>query len=176
MLNKKTLLVVLLSIVLAFSLSCSKKQMVKEEGVEQIQPPAETEITEEIPAVEEEPVAEKPVAKPAMPVCDDVFFDFDKYNLKEESKATLENDASELKKFSDLALTIEGHCDERGTEDYNMALGEKRAKAVKDYLVSLGIPASWMTVISYGETRPFDPGHDEEAWAKNRRAHFVINQ
>jgi hypothetical protein len=69
---------------------------------------------------------------------------------------------------------IEGHCDERGSVEYNLALGEKRARAAKEYLVSYGIPSNRMTTISYGKERPFDPGHDEEAWAKNRRAHFVL--
>ncbi|MBI4719676.1 MAG: peptidoglycan-associated lipoprotein Pal [Chitinivibrionia bacterium] len=105
--------------------------------------------------------------------CEDIFFDYDKYTLKPEAKATLEMNAKALKNQTSAPITIEGHCDERGTEDYNMALGEKRAKAAMDYLVSLGVSASRFTIISYGESRPFEPGHSEAAWAKNRRAHFA---
>jgi peptidoglycan-associated lipoprotein len=73
-----------------------------------------------------------------------------------------------------VAVRIEGNCDERGSDDYNMALGERRAKAAKDYLVNLGIASDRISTISYGEEKPADPGHDEEAWARNRRAEFVI--
>jgi peptidoglycan-associated lipoprotein len=105
----------------------------------------------------------------------DVFFDFDQYNLSSEAKSTLEANARELKRVGDSGVTIEGHCDERGTKAYNLALGEKRANAAKDYLVTLGVTASRINTISYGKERPFDSGHDESAWAKNRRAHFVSN-
>ena len=79
-----------------------------------------------------------------------------------------------LKRYPAWTVTIEGHCDERGTAEYNLALGERRAVAAQAYLVSLGIPASRVKTVSYGKEFPFDPGHDEAAWAKNRRAHFVI--
>lgn len=106
----------------------------------------------------------------------DAFFDFDQYNLTAESKGTLEANAREMKRVSSASITIEGHCDERGTKAYNLALGEKRAGAAKDYLVSLGVTASRISTISYGKERPFDTGHSESAWAKNRRAHFVTGQ
>jgi peptidoglycan-associated lipoprotein len=77
---------------------------------------------------------------------------------------------------STVNITIEGHCDERGTKAYNLALGEKRANAAKEYLVALGVSGSRIATVSYGKERPFDPGHDEAAWAKNRRAHFVVNR
>ena len=79
-----------------------------------------------------------------------------------------------LKKYRTWVITIEGHCDERGTAEYNLALGEKRALAAKTYLVSLGVPADRLRTVSYGKEFPFDPGHDEGAWSKNRRAHFVV--
>jgi peptidoglycan-associated lipoprotein len=79
-----------------------------------------------------------------------------------------------LRQNSSWVITIEGHCDERGTAEYNLALGERRAGAAMAYLVSLGIPASRLKTVSYGKEFPFDPGHDDSAWAKNRRAHFVI--
>jgi peptidoglycan-associated lipoprotein len=81
-----------------------------------------------------------------------------------------------LKRVSAANITIEGHCDERGTKAYNLALGEKRANAAKDFLVALGVSASRISTVSYGKERPFDPGHDESAWAKNRRAHFATGQ
>jgi len=159
---------------LALPLACSKRKTVKQPAPEEVTQP---EVKEEVPVVEEEPVKEEPVvAKKEMPTLEDVFFDFDKYDLRDDAKAALAKDAEELKKFPEVRIIIEGHCDERGTEDYNLALGEKRAKAARDYLVRLGIDGSRITIISYGESRPFDPRHNEEAWAKNRRAHFVIRQ
>jgi peptidoglycan-associated lipoprotein len=79
-----------------------------------------------------------------------------------------------MKRVTDKMITIEGHCDERGTKAYNLALGEKRANAAKDYLVAMGVNASRISTVSYGKERPFDSGHSEAAWAKNRRAHFVV--
>jgi peptidoglycan-associated lipoprotein len=101
---------------------------------------------------------------------------FDSYALSSEAKGTLEQNAKELKRVTATNVTIEGHCDERGTKAYNLALGEKRANAAKDYLVALGVSGSRINTVSYGKERPFDDGHDESAWAKNRRAHFVNGQ
>ncbi|MCK5619375.1 MAG: peptidoglycan-associated lipoprotein Pal [Candidatus Krumholzibacteria bacterium] len=128
------------------------------------------------PPVEEEPVVQEEPKEVPMPVLDDVFFAFDKYSLTEESKRSLEQNAKELKRASGATIVIEGHCDERGTKAYNLSLGEKRANAAKEYLVALGVPGSRVAIISYGKEQPFDPGHDETAWAKNRRAHFVIKK
>ena len=86
----------------------------------------------------------------------------------------LNTNAGILKKYPTWVITIEGHCDERGTAEYNLALGEKRALAAKTYLVSLGVPADRLRTVSYGKEFPFDPGHEEGAWSKNRRAHFVV--
>jgi peptidoglycan-associated lipoprotein len=91
-----------------------------------------------------------------------------------EARAALDANAAVLKKYPTWVVTIEGHCDERGTAEYNLALGERRAAAAQSYLAALGIPASRIKTVSYGKEFPFDPGHDEAAWAKNRRAHFVI--
>lgn len=104
----------------------------------------------------------------------DIHFDFDKYNIRPGDAEILKENASILKKFPNLKIQIEGHCDERGTNEYNLALGERRANSAKNYLISLGISPDRISTISYGEERPLDPGHNEEAWAKNRRAHFVI--
>jgi peptidoglycan-associated lipoprotein len=104
----------------------------------------------------------------------DIRFDFDKYNIRPTDAEILKGNFALLKKFPGMRFQIEGHCDERGTGEYNLALGERRANSVKKYLVSIGIAPSRISTISYGEERPFDPGHDEEAWTKNRRAHFVV--
>ncbi|UCE84485.1 MAG: OmpA family protein, partial [Deltaproteobacteria bacterium] len=102
----------------------------------------------------EEPVEKPEIKEVKLPVLEDIFFDFDKSTIKSEFRRTLENNARQLKDAPESSITIEGHCDERGTNAYNMALGERRSKAAKDYLVSLGIPASRITTISYGEERP----------------------
>lgn len=105
----------------------------------------------------------------------DVFFDFDKYDLTPEAQTALSNNARVLsEKIPGASILIEGHCDERGTEEYNLALGDKRANAARDFLIARGISASRIRTISYGEERPLDPGHDEDAWSRNRRAHFVL--
>lgn len=104
----------------------------------------------------------------------DINFDFDKYNITPTAQGILKENAAWLKANPGKKVQIEGHCDERGTSEYNMALGAKRAKAAFDYLKSLGIDASTMSTVSYGKELPLDPRHNEEAWAKNRRAHFNI--
>ena len=101
-----------------------------------------------------------------------VYFDFDKYNLRDDARRTLEQDAEILKNNPDVKVVVEGHCDERGTNEYNLALGENRANAARDYLVRLGIDAGRLSTISYGEERPVALGHDEAAWAQNRRVQF----
>jgi peptidoglycan-associated lipoprotein len=104
----------------------------------------------------------------------DVLFDFDKYNLKPEGRDVLKQLAEWLTKNKDKNVLIEGNCDERGTTEYNLALGERRAKEAMKYLVELGVGGKRIKTISYGKERPLDPGHTEEAWAKNRRDHFVV--
>ena len=107
---------------------------------------------------------------------EDIHFDFDKFNLKPEARAILRQHAVWLNKNSGvtLAIIVEGHCDERGTAEYNLALGERRANAAAKYLIDLGVDARRITTISYGFERPVDPRHTEDAWAKNRRAHFIV--
>jgi peptidoglycan-associated lipoprotein len=106
----------------------------------------------------------------------DVYFDFDRYDIRSQDQAILDANATWLKQNEAAVLLIEGHCDERGTNEYNLALGERRAKATRDYLVSVGINASRITVISYGEERPSCTERTEGCWAKNRRAHFLVKQ
>jgi peptidoglycan-associated lipoprotein len=103
-----------------------------------------------------------------------VFFDYDSADVNDAGRAALQADAAVLKKYSTWTVTIEGHCDERGTKEYNLALGERRAVAARTYLISLGLDANRLRTVSYGSEFPFDPAHDEGAWHKNRRAHFVI--
>jgi len=104
----------------------------------------------------------------------DINFDFDKYNLKPLAQTTLKNGAPAYLKYKDYKLVVEGHCDERGTVEYNLALGQKRADEAAKYLADLGIQKERIKTISYGKEMPLDKGHDEAAWAKNRRDHFVI--
>ncbi|MEQ9332829.1 peptidoglycan-associated lipoprotein Pal [Thalassobaculum sp.] len=108
-------------------------------------------------------------------VGDRVFFAFDSSELSSESRTTLEKQAFWLRKYPQSTVTVEGHCDERGTREYNLALGERRAASARDYLVSLGVDPSRVATISYGKERPAVTGSTEEAWAQNRRAVTVIN-
>ncbi len=104
----------------------------------------------------------------------DVNFDFDRAVLTEQARQIVRQNANMLKQDSAVKLQIEGHADERGTAEYNLGLGDRRAESVRQYLVQLGIPADRIFTISYGEERPADPSHNEDAWAKNRRAHFLV--
>ena len=103
-----------------------------------------------------------------------VFFALDSSDVDQPGQQALNANAEILRKYPSWTITIEGHCDERGTAEYNLALGERRALEAKTYLVSLGIPADRLRTVSYGKEFPFDPGHDEAAWSRNRRAHFVV--
>ena len=154
-------------------------------------PPTATTATPPGPPAPPEP-AREPVSVPAEPVRDDrissaslddlnknsplkpVYFELDSSELSAANQKSLDANAALLKRYSSWAVTVEGHCDERGTAEYNLALGERRAIAARAYLVSLGIAADRLRTVSYGKEFPFDPGHDETAFAKNRRAHFVI--
>jgi peptidoglycan-associated lipoprotein len=103
-----------------------------------------------------------------------IYFDFDKYNLKPEATQKLDQTGDWLSKNAGVAIRVEGHCDERGTNEYNIALGERRANSAKKYLVDLGVAADRLSTVSYGEEQPADSGHTEEAWAKNRRDEFKV--
>jgi peptidoglycan-associated lipoprotein len=117
------------------------------------------------------PAGESSAPAPELAV---VFFEFDSYRLTNEGRSKLKENVEYLKKNAAATIQIEGHCDERGTTEYNLALGERRANAARDYMTKAGVDASRISVISYGKERPSDSGHDEAAWAKNRRAQFVI--
>jgi peptidoglycan-associated lipoprotein len=104
----------------------------------------------------------------------DIYFDFDKYNIRPQGRMILKENYAVLRGEPGVEVLIEGHCDERGTVEYNLALGQRRANAARDFLISLGMDSSQLSTVSYGEERPVDPRNNEEAWAKNRRCHFVI--
>jgi len=172
---------VALSIAALMSVGCAKKQTVKTEGGQAPSAGAPSGVTEAPVKEEPAPVAVAPATPPGVALTeerasqfDDVRFDFDKSELKEDGRKTCQTVAAFLKKNPGAKLLIEGHCDERGTSEYNLALGERRATAVMTYLVSLGVPKAALSTVSFGEEKPLDPGHDEGAWAKNRRAHFVL--
>jgi peptidoglycan-associated lipoprotein len=173
MLRRQLLVFVLIGLFILTLGACAKKQTAK------VEPPPAAEVTEQpaTPPVEEvEEIPQEAAPTVAMPVLNDVFFEYDKARLSEEAKQTLADNARQLKDASTVAVVIEGHCDERGTNAYNLALGERRAKSAMEYLVSMGVAAARITTISYGEERPFNTGHDEAAWSKNRRAHFTVKQ
>lgn len=171
-----------LLLVFAFLFSCAERK-VATKGEEEVQPkeaeeviiPAEKE--EEIKAMEGGEVAEVSKEMEMISLDDvlkkDIHFDFDKYEIKSEDKATLKALADVMIKNSNSRIRIEGHCDERGTNEYNLGLGDKRANATKSYLMTLGVSGSRLLTISYGEERPLCTQSDEGCWWKNRRAHFT---
>jgi peptidoglycan-associated lipoprotein len=167
---------------------CTQKAVVKEEpstkGAELSQAGKDAKETEKAREEELKKEFEKSLVAKRTPgiegvvlestMLKDIHFDFDKYSLLPAEAEILKENSALLKKYPAMKFQIEGHCDERGTGEYNLALGERRANSAKKYLISLGIEPTRITTISYGEERPFDQAHNEEAWAKNRRAHFVI--
>ena len=159
-----------LAVVLALAPGCASRKKVSSEA--NVEPPPAESTPPAPPAEEKAPPPPTETTGERFSLTD-AFFDFDDFSLRQDAKTALESDGKYLEKNSGTSVVIEGHCDERGSVEYNLALGEKRARAAKDYLVSYGIPATRLTTISYGKERPFDTGHDEGAWAKNRRAHVV---
>ena len=152
-----------------FSVSCQKKLVDATP-----EPVVQEEVKEEVVVKEE--VAVAPVPKISdMVMQEDIYFEFDKSTLTPAAQDNLLRKAEWLRENPDATVTIEGHCDDRGTNEYNLALGDRRAESAKAFLVDLGIDASRLASISYGEERPVDPRSNEEAWAKNRRDHFVVN-
>lgn len=179
-------------------MGCPKKTVVKDEpsakaeaakiGAEQVAKEKEKEAKEKEAARLKEEQAKREferslVAKRTPGIEGEVFessllkpihFDFDKYDIRSGDTEILKANSALLKKFPNVKIQIEGHCDERGTNEYNLALGERRANSTKKYLTSLGVTADRVSTISYGEEKALDPGHNEEAWTKNRRANFLI--
>jgi peptidoglycan-associated lipoprotein len=173
----RLVLIVVLAAAVAMMLGCGGKKLRSLEDEEAAMEAARRKAAEEEEArrAREAEEAIKPI-KPAEEKSIElgaIYFDYDKYNLSGKALSTLSENAEMLMNDPNMNVVIEGHCDERGTDEYNLALGEKRAQAARDFLVNFGIAKSRISVISFGEERPVDPGHNEEAWAKNRRAEFV---
>jgi len=180
--KKTVILILIIVLALAFAVSCKPKakpvatpptpqvsEQPKVEKVETPPPVKKPELSEEelfLSKSLEQINREKPLQM--------IHFDYDKFFIRDDAKPVLEADAAWLKKFKTAKILIEGHCDERGTEDYNLALGEKRAKSTYDYLVSLGVAPERMKTLSYGKSQPIDTGHNEAAWQMNRRAQFAV--
>ena len=172
-----------------FTASCTKKAVTSDTEVTQpieekdlkAKEAAEKARQEELArqrAIEEERLKEEAAKREAARnqfLTQDIYFDFDSFSILPEAQEILSNKAEWLQDNSDATVTIEGHCDERGTIEYNLALGDRRAESAKAYLVNLGIAESRLNTISYGEERPMDPSNNENAWGKNRRAHFIKN-
>jgi peptidoglycan-associated lipoprotein len=196
--GKKGLVVLVLILCLGLILTgCPKKTVVKEEpsmkraeeSVAEREKAAKLEAEKEAARIREEEAKKAKefekslVAKKEPGIAGEVFesrllkdihFDFDKYDIRPGDAEILKENTALLMQYPKVKIQVEGHCDERGTNEYNLALGERRANAAKKYLLSLGIPTDRISSISYGEEKPLDPGHNEDAWAKNRRGHFII--
>ncbi|HEY6008620.1 MAG TPA: peptidoglycan-associated lipoprotein Pal [Geobacteraceae bacterium] len=182
---------------LLFASGCAKEEVVKKDEsiaattkapqppvttpapVEKATPPVEAKPAEttpkEVPAtVKEEPVTTGKAS--LQELLEKIYFDFDSADLSAAARDGLKKNSDLLKKNGSVKIQIEGHCDERGSDEYNLALGERRAKSAMKYLVTLGVKADRLSTISYGKEKPADPGHDEAAWAKNRRDEFVVTK
>jgi peptidoglycan-associated lipoprotein len=181
------LLMVLVCSFLVFVTACAKKQIQVSQPGKEMETPKEVkpEVTApskvEMKNTEEEEAKRRELEKAQMLANEmkmfesqSIYFDFDKSDLKPEAQATLKKKADWLRMNPGYSVRIEGNCDERGTNEYNLALGERRAASAKKFLAALGIAENRMSIISYGEERPVDPGHNEAAWAKNRRDDFRL--
>lgn len=180
--KKVIILSMICFLVFAFTTACKPK-------AKQAPPPPPPQVKEQpkVEKVEQAPVVKKPelseeelfMAKSLEDInkqqpLKTIYFDYDKYIIREDAKPVLDANSGWLRKYKTARILIEGHCDERGTEDYNLALGAKRATSALDYLVSLGIAPDRLKTLSYGKSQPLDMGHDEAAWQKNRRDQFTV--
>jgi len=192
--NVLTVFALTISAVVFIAVGCA--QIKKEESIQKSAEPAQVQVpqTEEKVVAKEEAPVEQPIkedmaakAEKEAAVKDEVsemaekqgrllavYFDFDRSTVRDDMRPVLDKNAQWLKKKDGAKIQIQGHADERGTNEYNIALGERRAQGIKKYLADSGINEARLSTISYGEERPVDPGHTEEAWAKNRRVEFVI--
>lgn len=153
-------------------IGCSSKKKVAEEPKKEAVKPAPQ--RPEPPKVVPKTPEKREDAVPANLQFQTVYFDFDKSTIRSDQRSALTRNAQLLNQYKTVKIRLEGHCDERGTEEYNMALGQRRADAVERFLTDYGISSSRISSISYGEMRPADPGHTEAAWSKNRRCEIVI--
>ncbi|MCD6525538.1 MAG: peptidoglycan-associated lipoprotein Pal [Desulfuromonas sp.] len=172
-------LLCLLALTLILAAGCAKPATdttITDEVCEVSELPA-TPVAEEVPSYIDEPVVEPvPVPVVAAAVLNPVYFDFDQHTLTQASRDTLMENTRYMEANPTTSIVIEGHCDERGSDEYNLALGERRAAAAQQYLASMGIAAQRIRIISYGEEKPAELASTESAWAKNRRAEFVPQQ
>ena len=172
------LAILIMSLTVALTFSCQKKTVAVDNGSNSTARSESYDSSE----VDQSNMEEKTLYSSTTDVGGDsgmvlqknIFFEYDRATLTPEARETLVVNGKWLRENSDVMITIEGHCDERGTNDYNLALGDRRAESVKMFLVDLGIDRSRLTTVSFGEERPLDHGHGEAAWAKNRRAYFLI--
>ncbi len=160
--------VIIVAVLFASAAGCSKKPP----AGEMVPPPDRSTRDQVAPSQERTSSEASDTSRDVRMTIEDVYFEYDKHTLTPAGRDVLAKNADYLMKNPDVKILIEGHCDERGTREYNLALGDRRASAARDFLVSYGVHPSRVETISYGKERPFDGGHDEAAWAKNRRAHF----
>ena len=183
--SKKSFVITILILCIGLiMMGCPKKTVVKEEPSVKKEEPGKPEAERAAKETKAKEQFEKSLVAERTPgiegqvfessLLKDIHFNFDKYDIRPEDAAILKENAALLKKFPNVKVQIEGHCDARGTVEYNLALGERRANRTKDYLASLGISTARISTISYGKEKPLDPGQNEEAWANNRRAHTII--
>lgn len=174
----KWTLLLTMSLILVMNVSCQKKTVAVEKGMDSAAPKDHTEsYASGTTGAREDSLYSAAVDdsdEPELVLKENIFFEFDEATLTTKARQILIDNGKWLRKNADVVVTIEGHCDERGTNGYNLALGDRRAENVKTFLIDLGLDDSRIKTISYGEERPFDRGHGEVAWAKNRRAHFLI--
>lgn len=167
---------ILIVIMMIFAVGCAKKYVkAPEEPLKPEEVKAEEVVEEKILPGEAKEVASS-VVEESIFEFKDALFDFDKYDIRPDTRAVLDSVAAWLNKHKDINVRIEGHCDDRGTNEYNLALGEKRAKAAKNYLISQGVAPMRMGSISYGEEKQLCTGQNEACWQSNRRAHFVVTK
>lgn len=155
---------------------CAKKEVVKQDETpaQTVAQPKETATpVQDQQAAKDTTVKDEGLNDAAL-AFETIYFDFDSFTLTDAARASLDKSAQLMQKKAGDKVRLEGNCDERGSDEYNLALGEKRAKAALNYLLTLGVPQDRLSVISYGKEKPADPGHDEAAWAKNRRVDFTI--
>ncbi|MDA8162906.1 MAG: peptidoglycan-associated lipoprotein Pal [Desulfobacteraceae bacterium] len=169
----RVLFLVAVSLMMMGLFGCAKKP-VPPPAPEAAQAPVNTPAVTAPPEPEgiktAEQISEGRTSAPMLPI----YFDFDRYNIRNDMKSRIDNNAKFLMDNPQIKIEIQGNCDERGSAEYNLALGEKRAKSAKGYLTKLGVKADRIDVVSFGKEQPLDPGHNEAAWAKNRRDDFVI--
>ncbi len=175
--------VVLFALSVLFFFGCAKKATVSDNAVQTQQAVPQKQAAAQAAPVKQPPVVDEAAQARAKAEAElkeasqlgDVYFEFDKFSLNDGAKKTINKYVEWLAAHPGFVIKIEGNCDERGTVEYNLALGERRAKAAMKYMTDLGVDKNRLATISYGKERPFDAGHSEEAWSKNRRDHFAVS-